>query len=87
MPQTVFLNEVAGSCTPVTLLKKRVRGTGVFCEFCGIFKNTFLHETPPVDASKTGLSASKSRTLLDFLCNEEEKDLHFGKYQLQDLKV
>ena len=46
-----------------------------------------MHETPPVDASKTGLSASKSRTLLDFLCNEEEKDLHFGKYQLQDLKV
>ena len=31
--------------------KKKDSGTGISCEFCAIFKNTFFHRTPPAAAS------------------------------------
>ena len=43
------------SLRPSNLFKKNSR-TGVFCEFCEIYKNTFFHRIPLVAASyrKTG---------------------------------
>ena len=38
---------------PATLFKKRESGTGVFCEFCEIFKRTSFYRTPPVAVSDT----------------------------------
>ena len=40
--RSLFFNEVAG-LKPATLLEKDT-GTGVSCEFCEVFKNTFLIE-------------------------------------------
>ena len=48
MPRSLF-NKVA-RLRPATLLK-RDSGTGVFCEFCEIFKNTFFHRIPLVAIS------------------------------------
>ena len=47
--QSLIFNKVA-SLWPATLLKKET-GTGVFCEFCEIFKNTFFTEQLQVTAS------------------------------------
>ena len=47
---SVFSNKVAG-LRPITLLQKEIP-TQVFpCEFCKMFRNTFLYRTHPVAAS------------------------------------
>ena len=45
--QSLFLNKVAG----FNFIKKEALAQVFCCEFCGIFKNTFFHITPPVAAS------------------------------------
>ena len=43
--QSLFFNKIAGM-RPATLLKKRLLGQVLSCEFCKISKNTFLYKTP-----------------------------------------
>ena len=50
--QSLFFNKVAGlrpkACN---FIKKEAPALVFSCEFCEIFKNTFLYRTPPVAAS------------------------------------
>ena len=48
--QSLFFNKVAGDAAP-TLLKKRLWRRCFLCEFCEIFKNTYLKEHPWTNAS------------------------------------
>ena len=44
----ILQNSQENTCARVSFLKL---GTGVSCEFCETFKNTFPYRTPPVAAS------------------------------------
>ena len=57
------------------LYQKRDSGTGIFCEFCEIFKSTFSYRTSPVAASEFNKirdhvsNKTKREAIKEFLCS------------------
>ena len=77
--QSLFFNKVAR--WGLQLYYKRGFGTGVFCEFCEISKNTFFYRTPLVAASKA--SKKNQKLLSSFKLSNELRKHSCSKRQKQ----